>query len=1578
METFDVEQFLACPTQSSLDSCKKDELLQIATSIGLSLSRQLLKKTIKNAVVEKLVELNMFSLQPEVAEGVEVSTPSPMERDIDPAMSKMTLPHFQPFSPQGSEVKGDIRHDITSARLEMEQRERTEQRQADFELKLAIRRMELELDREIRLRELELRWTSPPIRELKQTNSLVSGGPEQAVPCLSQDPDPSLAADFPITKHIGLVPPFREAEIDSYFSLFERMAVALKWPKDLWTLLLQSKLVGKAQEVCSSLSLQDSMNYETVKGAILGAYELVPEAYRQRFRTFKKTSSQTYIEFAREKTQLFDKWLAAQKVNTFEALRELMLLEDFKSGMPDKLVLHLNELKIISVSQSAIMADEFVLLNRTIFVPKNKPATQPEWKGESERAATPILRPASQARVSEAPECFYCHKRGHIVANCQLLLRKKVQKTSNINTPVALASSSPEETADSLTATCYQPFTSQGKISVKGSDPVEIVILRDTGAAQSLVRANILPFSVENFCDSYILCQGFEMSTIKVPLHYVNLESQLVSGEVRVGVRPVLPIMGIDFILGNDLAGEKVMSSVEVTDKCVDCKGDNWEKQYPDIFTHCVMTRSQSKYADVVDLSDSFMYKGMNVEKGDKTPVFPFPKNILTKRKLIEAQKNDPSLGKYFEMLTDTAGFEKGKTSYFLEGGVLVRRWCSAKDCADSVLQVVVPVEYRSLILALAHDHPCSGHLGITKTYSRILQYFFWPKLRAEIKAYCSSCDTCQKVGKPNQVIPPAPLYPIPVMKEPFEKILIDCVGPLPKTKAGNQFLLTIMCTATRFPEAIPLRRITTPVVVKALTKYFTTFGLPKVIQTDQGTNFTSKLFSQVVKMLGIQHVLSSSYHPQSQGAIERFHQTLKNSLKKYCVDSGREWDEGVPLVMFALREAEQEALGFSPAQLVFGHTLRGPLKLLKEHCLNSDETVLPVSVYVSTFRSRWAKACEMAKETLKRSQGKMKSHFDKKVVKREFNVGDKVLVLLPTLGGFLSSKFTGPHNILRKLSETNYVVSTPERRRKERICHINMLKLFQKQDSDKGRSVLRTASGTVPVAVVQRTKTPGKLDPHTRADFSVKQTFQVLPKFENSQVWLSLRSPQSPLNNLDEAKKRNIIHLLEEFPTIFGDVPTQTHVLMHDIKVTTEIPLKSHPYRVNQTKREIMKKEVDYLSKHGFAIPSKSPWSSPCLLVTKADGTVRFCTDYRKLNDVTVSDSYPLPRIDDCIDTVGGASFVTKLDLLKGYWQIPLTARASELSAFVTPDNFLQYTVMAFGLKNAPATFQRLMNTVLANIPRCTAYLDDVVVYSEDWQDHINTLRQVFERMRDATLTVNLAKCEFAQATITYLGMEVGHGKVRPVNAKVQAVINFPPPRSRKELRRFLGMAGYYRGFCKNFAIVATPLTNLLSVNKVFKWSKEAQDAFDKLKEFLCCEPVLAAPNPSKSFKLEIDASQFGAGAVLIQEDEHGTNHPVSYFSRKFNKHQVNYSTIEREALALVLALQHFEVYVGATPTPVIVYTDHNPLVFLNRVYNQNQRLMRWSLILQGYHLQMRHKKGKENKMADALSRCHTEGSVF
>jgi hypothetical protein len=350
-------------------------------------------------------------------------------------------------------------------------------------------------------------------------------------------------------------------------------------------------------------------------------------------------------------------------------------------------------------------------------------------------------------------------------------------------------------------------------------------------------------------------------------------------------------------------------------------------------------------------------------------------------------------------------------------------------------------------------------------------------------------------------------------------------------------------------------------------------------------------------------------------------------------------------------------------------------------------------------------------------------------------------------------------------------------------------------------------------------------------------------------------------------------------------------------------------------------------MMKLGLIEKSFSNYSSPVVMILKPDKTYRVCIDYRKLNAVTRSDSFPIPRVDDLIDQVSHATYLTKFDLRKGYYQCLLTERAKPLTAFVTPFGFYQFVVMPFGLRNAPATFCRLISLVTDGLSNCVTYIDDTCVYNSEWEAHLESIKQFLERLRRAGLTANLAKCEFGKTQVTYLGYTVGQGQVLPREAKVRDIMDFPVPKTKRNIKQFLGMIGFYRKFIRNFSTVAVPLTALLNQTQKFVWKPNCQDAFERLKAVLHNAPILRSPDYTKVFKVFVDASDVGIGAVLMQEGENQILHPIVYMSKKLDKCQKNYSTIEKECLALVWAVQKFQVYFGSDP--VKIYTDQSFSVY-------------------------------------------------
>ncbi|XP_076041857.1 uncharacterized protein LOC143025739 [Oratosquilla oratoria] len=526
----------------------------------------------------------------------------------------------------------------------------------------------------------------------------------------------------------------------------------------------------------------------------------------------------------------------------------------------------------------------------------------------------------------------------------------------------------------------------------------------------------------------------------------------------------------------------------------------------------------------------------------------------------------------------------------------------------------MLPKVYWEEVMRIGHDSPFAGQIGVRKTLDRIWQHFYWPGIRKDVIQYCRSCHTCQVVGKPNQTVAVAPLKPIPVT--------VDIVGPLPKTKSGNEYILTLMDTFSRYPEAIPLRRVHAKVVLQELIKFFTRWGLPRELQTDQGSVFLSKEVMQGLGALGIVKVTSSAYHPQSQGALERYHQTLKSMLRKWCLENHKGWDQALPYLLFAVREVPNESLGLSPFDMVLGHCVREPLKVLKE-CLLEQQCAPGVIKSVEEMRSN-----------------------------------------------HLRAKFSEPYEVMKRVGELKYIVGTPDRRRKQQLCLLIMLKAYQETDKS------------------------------------------------------------------DE--------LLSQYQEIFRDALGRTNLTLHDVDVGDAKPIKQAPYCVNPQRAAIIKKEIDYMLAHDLIQPAQSEWSSQIILVPKSDGTQRFCIDFRRVNAVTNKDSYPLPRIEECIDKVGGSRFISKLDLLRGYWQVPLTPRAQSISCFTALGRTYQCNVMPFGMTNAPATFQRLMNNLTENIP-----------------------------------VINLTKCDFVEAKAHYLRYVIGQGKVAQPHAKVEAILNIATPKT-------------------------------------------------------------------------------------------------------------------------------------------------------------------------------------------------------
>lgn len=479
---------------------------------------------------------------------------------------------------------------------------------------------------------------------------------------------------------------------------------------------------------------------------------------------------------------------------------------------------------------------------------------------------------------------------------------------------------------------------------------------------------------------------------------------------------------------------------------------------------------------------------------------------------------------------------------------------------------------------------------------------------------------------------------------------------------------------------------------------------------------------------------------------------------------------------------------------------------------------------------------------------------------------------------------------------------------------------------------------------------------------------------FGESVPMLLMRAPKPVQLNMAMRQPDGIAIVLNRYPHAFAanpKCPGHIDFVQHRIDTGDRPPIKVHPYRRSPAERERIREEVRRMKADGIIVESKSPYAAQPNLTEKKSGEVRFCVDYRLLNDDTLKDSYPMPRVDDCLDRLGKAKFFTTLDLASGYWQIRVHPDDRHKTAFQTDDGLYEFVVMPFGLTNAPATFQRAMNHVFKEVigKFCVVYLDDIIVYSETWEDHLAHVERVLQLLVQHGLTLKASKCKFGCTSVDFLGFSITPYGIQPQPDKVSAITNYPRPTSVREVQRFLGLCGFYRTFIPRLSDLATPLHRLLAT-KTFKWTRECEAAFMAIKSALTDQSVLAFPDFTKPFAMHTDASDVGLGAVLTQwDDKHQAPRPIAYASRTLSKAERNYSAIERECLALVWAMRKFHPYVHGTH--VTIYSDHNPLQALMSKRDPHHRLARWQMDLQGYNFKVVYRRGADNRDADALSRA-------
>ena len=804
----------------------------------------------------------------------------------------------------------------------------------------------------------------------------------------------------------------------------------------------------------------------------------------------------------------------------------MVLLEEFKDKVRPDIRSHLDEQKVEELEKAAVMADDYALTHKMSSKSGNPQQKRYHGSGNRENISRNMDDRKRQGKSTENVglvskveplkpiSCGHCGKPGHIITNCWKLggktpcehcgrfnhksedcriaknkLQKEVKptgltslkglKVSPFNesenskgvkvkplidqnniveknngrkvNPLHNDKSCIEDKISPNTKSDYmenyKPFISEGVVSLVGDEnsSQKVKILRDTGATQSLMLDSVLPLTENSFTGANVLISGVEMGVLEVPLHEVNIKSSLINGNIVIGMRPSLPVEGISLILGNDLAGEKVMVDPRVVDKPRDDeRTERLAEKFPGIFPASVVTRS-----------------------------------MKAKKEAIKEQgKEEIGLSGTFLENTDVKFEERNK------------------EKADKALM---------------------------RNESRNVKENIPEKQESESKSVISRQNLIVEQSKDKELLD---LFKIALTPVEAEKV---SVGYL-----------------------------------------------------------------------------------------------IKDNILM------RKWSSHRVTI--------------------------GPLLLLKEKWLDEDPEKISVLKYVATFKDRLFRAGQIAKRNLQESQSKMKVWYDRKAKSRCFEPGDRVLVLFPVVGNPLQAKYSGPYKVVKKISDTNYLVKTPDRRKETQVCHINMLKAYH----EKPKPELVTLNNRLGLESPTHSKDcvgqVAEKEEDTESEVRLGNDQQPI-KVQNSQI---LNDLGTKLSHLPSVQRKELAEVITQYREVFPDVPSKTNLIEHDVDVGDSAPIKQHPYRVSPMKKELLDKEVQYMLKNDIIEESQSNWSSPCILVLKHDSGFRFCTDFRKVNDKTKSDSFPIPRIADCIDQIGNAKLVSTFDMLKGYWQVPLTQRAT------------------------------------------------------------------------------------------------------------------------------------------------------------------------------------------------------------------------------------------------------------------------------------------------------------------------------
>ena len=636
--------------------------------------------------------------------------------------------------------------------------------------------------------------------------------------------------------------------------------------------------------------------------------------------------------------------------------------------------------------------------------------------------------------------------------------------------------------------------------------------------------------------------------------------------------------------------------------------------------------------------------------------------------------------------------------------------------------------------------------------------------------------------------------------------------------------------------------------------------------------------------------------------------------------------------------------------------------------------------------------SCELTMQNSSAASQRNK-YYDKKTQDRKFSVGEEVLVLLPSASNKLLSSWLGPFPIT-KVFHPDYRVLV---KGKEKVFHANMLKRYVRREEAAdvavgGSKCVQSVGDFVPWREISPLLdevdiSVPKVPSTSSGDFHAVESVCSAGVVQDHGEDVSIPTLSVPMSTSIPDEDVSCVQFddalsevqLDELKAVF-----QTHAdilttrpgvfsgnLMLEIPLTSDVPIRRKMYNLPFSSKEVVENEIQVMLDLEIIEPSKSPYSSPVVLVRKKDGSCRFCIDFRGLNKITVFDAEPIPNVEDLFVRLAHSRFFTKIDLAKGYWQILVLPEDRPKTAFATHQGLFQFIRMPFGLVSAPAVFARMMRMLHLADLSAENFFDNILVHSASWSDHLHHVRNVLDRLKSYGLTARPSKILAGFQSLEFLGHVVGSGVLRPDESKTEKILQVSTPTTKKQVRSLLGLLSFYRRYIPGFASVAAPLTDLTKEGgrscRSIHWTPDCASALQEIQDILSRKPVLLLPRLDLPFVLQTDASSTGLGAVLLQEFEDSL-HPVCFASRKLLDREKRYSTIDRECLAIVWAVHKFVRFLWGVR--FVLQTDHRPLTYLRTSNFKNSRIMRWALSLQEFSFEVLPVSGQANVFADLLSR--------